>query len=154
MFISTEGPWLTKWLWLWWQFQPLPALLHSFHIMITVSVSNQQLVNFSCDCYKHVFCTYSGSLSLQAVLFLWKWSLQVTLVICYLPCHKFATQITVYRLIGIHRLTRVIPIWSWTMFEMAKEVHNQRSKSQCADRQVFQWLQWCFSSKWSVTSRW
>ena len=31
----------------------------------------------------------------------------------------------------------VIPIWSWAMFEMAKEVHNQRSKSQCADRLVF-----------------
>ena len=33
----------------------------------------------------------------------------------------------------------VIPTWSWTMFEMPNQVHNQSqiSKSQCADRQVF-----------------
>ena len=42
-----------------WQFQPLSALLHSLHIMITVTVSNDQLVNFSCPCCMHVFCTYN-----------------------------------------------------------------------------------------------
>ena len=43
----------------------------------------------------------------------------------------------------------VIPIWSWAMFEMAKEVHNQRSKSQCADRLVFSGVS-VASDQWQV----
>ena len=60
-----------------WQFQPLPALLHSLHIMITATVSNDQLVKFQLPLLHACVLHLQRSSFLQAVLCLWKWSLSV-----------------------------------------------------------------------------